>query len=288
MAFAASRIRKLVKEEREDAVRSASAAFRLSAALAVVAAVAAASTAFIPGVLHGTAVMNGSARGTGYVVLGVALPVLLVAMFAGRRGSIRATIVWLGAVAYLLYNAVLFLFATPFNSLFLLYTSMFTLAVWSAVAVLRTLRVEQLGDHFSNRLPVRAIAGYLGLVAILNALVWLSGVVPALISSKEPAFLAGTGLTTNPIYVQDLTFWIPLSLVAAVSIWRRRPWGYVLAGALLIYLVLESTSIAVDQWFGHAADPSSAVASAALVPGFVLLALIGLIPTVFYMRGVQR
>lgn len=289
MALAAARVRNQVKKEADDALRRFSpAAFWLSTALAVVAALAAASTAFIPGVLHGTAVMNGSARGTGYVVLAAALPVLLATMFAARRGSVRATIVWLGAVAYLLYNAVLFLLATPFNSLFLLYTTMFTLALWSAVVLLRTLRVERLGDHFSRHLPVRAIACYLGLVAILNAFVWLSGVVPALISSRQPAFLAGTGLTTNPIYVQDLTFWIPLSLVAAVSIWRRRQWGYVLSGALLVFYVLESISIAVDQWFGHAADPSSTVASATLVPGFLLLALIGLIPIVFYLRGVQR
>jgi len=33
----------------------------------------------------------------------------------------------------------------------------------------------------------------------------------------------------------------------------HRPWGYLLAGAGLAMWVLESTSIAVDQWYGHAA-----------------------------------
>ena len=42
--------------------------------------------------------------------------------------------------------------------------------------------------------------------------------------------------------------------------------------------VLESASIAVDQWYGHAAAPASPVASGALVPAFAVLAAIGLIP----------
>src|SRR6185437_16948979 len=65
---------------------------------------------------------------------------------------------------------------------------------------------------------------------------------------------------------------------AAYWLWRRRPWGYLLAGAGLVMWVLESTSIAVDQWYGHAAAPASPVASGALVPAFAALAVIGLIP----------
>jgi hypothetical protein len=42
--------------------------------------------------------------------------------------------------------------------------------------------------------------------------------------------------------------------------------------------VLESASIAMDQWYGHAAAPASPVASGALVPAFAVLAAIGLIP----------
>jgi hypothetical protein len=42
--------------------------------------------------------------------------------------------------------------------------------------------------------------------------------------------------------------------------------------------VLESASIAADQWYGHAAAPASPVASGALVPAFAALAVVGLIP----------
>ncbi len=90
-------------------------------------------------------------------------------------------------------------------------------------------------------------------------------VVPAVLSGDPPPFLAGTGLPTNPVYVPDLAFWLPLAAAAATWLWRRRPWGYLVVGGLLTMWVIESVGVAVDQWFGHAADPASTVASAAVV-----------------------
>ena len=103
----------------------------------------------------------------------------------------------------------------------------------------------------------------------------------------RPAYLRGTGLTVNVVYVQDLALWLPLLAVAAAWLWRRRPWGYLLAGAGLVMWVLESTSIAVDQWYGHAAAPASPVASGALVPAFAALAVIGLIPAGLLLHGLS-
>lgn len=265
-----------------------SAAFWVSVALAAVAATAAASTLFGSGVLRGTAVMNGSARGTALVALFVAVPLLALSMVAAERGSARALVAGLGAVTYLLYNAVLFLLATPFNRLFLLYVATFALAVWSAATLLHRMDVPAFARRFGPRLPARALATYLAALAALNALAWLVQVVPAVLSDQPPAFLAGTGLTTNPIYAQDLSFWLPLAAVTAWWLWRRQPWGLVIAGALLTYWVIEGIGVAVDQAFGHSADPASAVASAAAVPLFAALAAIGLVPLFFYYRNLDR
>ena len=79
--------------------------------------------------------------------------------------------------------------------------------------------------------------------------------------------------------------WLPLMAVAAAWLWRRRPRGYLIAGAGLVMWVIESVSIAVDQWYGHAADPGSPVASAALVPAFAVLALVGLMPIYYLLSG---
>jgi hypothetical protein len=262
--------------------------YQLSGSLAAIAAIAAAGTALVPGVLRGTAVMNGSARGTALVVLLVAVPALAVAMWFAAHGSARAQIVWLGAIGYILYNSVLFLFMSPFNNLFLVYVAMMSLAIWSAALVIRGVGVESFHERFSAKLPVRAIAVYLLAIVALNFLAWMRAVVPGVLSSSSPAFLDGTGMTTSALYVQDLAFWLPLAAVSAAWLWRREAWGYVIAGAMMVMYEIEAIGVAVDQWMGHAADPASSVASAAAVPMFAVIFVIGLIPLAFYFRNLDR
>jgi hypothetical protein len=263
-------------------------AYWISGALALVTAVATALTFFVPDVLRGTAVMNGSGRGTALVALIIGVPTLVGSMLVVARGSKRGVVVWLGAMAFLLYQSVLLLFATPFNSLFLLYCVMWSLTFWAAVATLRAMDMDELVARFDKTLPVRGIAIFLWVVAALNALAWLGRVIPALFNSARPEFLEGTGLTTNPIYVQDLSFWIPLAAVSAWWLWLRRPWGYVLSGALLVYFVIENITIAVDQYMGHAADPASSVASDVLTPVFAALAVVTSVPLFLYLRHLNR
>jgi hypothetical protein len=257
-------------------------------ALAAVSVAAAAPTFLVDGILTGPPAMNGSARGTALVVLLLAVPVLLAAMPRARRGSARASVVWLAAVAYLLYNAVLFVFATPFNELFLLYVAMLSLSLWSAVALVRSIDVGGLGARVSPRMPVRTLAVYTWLVVGLNTLGWLRDAVPAVLDERPTAFLADTGLTTNPLYVQDLAFWLPLAAAGAWWLWQRRPWGSLVTGTVLTFWVLEAVGVAVDQAFGHAADPSSSVASAATVWGFAALAVIGLVPAYLFHTHLDR
>lgn len=264
------------------------AAYWVSGALGLVAAIAGAITFFVPGVLRGPAVMNGSARGTALVLLLVAVPALTLSMLFAAKGSARAVIAWLGAVAYIVYNSVLFLFATPFNNLFLLYVAMLSLSLWSMAAVLHAIDVPSFARRFSEHLPARAIAAYMLVIVGLNALAWLWQVVPGMLSTTSPKFVGGTGLQTNPVFVQDLAVWLPLMAVAAIWLWHRTSWGYVISGLLLVMYVFEGLGVAADQWFGSTADPTSTVASAAAVPMFLVLAVIGLVPLFFHMENLDR
>ncbi len=262
--------------------RPTGTALGLGWAVAGTAAVTGLVTVAVPGLLRGPAVMNGSARGTALVLLLVGVPVLGWALRAAVRGSARAEVVCLGVLAYVAYNAVLFLFATPFNRAFPLYVALAALTFWAVVAFLAGYDRSAL----PTRLPAGPIAGYLWAVTGLNTLAWLARIVPGLLGT--PTFLDGTGLPTNPVYAQDLAFWLPLYAVVAWLLWRGRDWGYLLGGAVLVMWPIESVGVAVDQWWGHRADPSSPVASAAVVPMFLALAVIGLVPLVAYFRAWRR
>jgi hypothetical protein len=254
----------------------------LCAALAVVVAAAAVPTFFVDGILNGTPVMNGSARGTALTMFALALPVLAVGVVTSTQGSVRGRAALIGALAYLTYNATLLVYATPFNELFLAYVALLGLSLWTLVCALLgplPLIVP------SSRLPARGIAGFILTVVSLNALAWLQFVIPDL-GEDPPGFLEGTGLTTNPIYVQDLAVWLPALAIVAVMLWQRRPSGIFLAGAGLIFWMIEAIGVAVDQWFGHRADPASDVATLGGVVLFVALAGATIVPLVLWLRAV--
>lgn len=161
---------------------------------------------------------------------------------------------------------------------------MLSLALWSAAALVRQTDPAAFNARFDGRLPARGIAGYAFVIAVLNTLVWLRTIVPAMLSDTPPAFLDGSGMTTNPVFVQDLAVWLPLLLVGSWWLWTDRPLGRLVVGALLVLLVLEGVGVATDQWFGATADPGTPFASLAAVPLFAGLAVIGMVPLLVYLR----
>jgi hypothetical protein len=262
--------------------------FLLSGALAVVAAGSGALSLFYPSLLRGASVSTGNLRGTALVILVIGVPVLLGAMAGVARGSARALVLWLGATAYLLYQGVLFCFATPLNSVFLLYVAQLGLGIWTLAALLWHTDRDRLAERIDAGMPLRRIAGLTGTLAVLNGLVWLKRIVPDMFTSNPGSVLDGSGLLTSPVWVQDLAFWIPLMILMAVLMWRRHVWGTVLTGAMLAFFVIECLSIASDQWWGARADAGlPELASMAAVPPFVVAAVLLVLPLLWYLRHID-
>jgi hypothetical protein len=254
----------------------------MSAVLGVVSAVAAAGTILIPDVLSGTAVMNGSARGTALIVLLVAVPTLACSVLTARRGSTRGLAVWLGVVGYLTYNAVMFCLATPFNRLFPLYVAMLSLSIFLLAGL--AIHASAVGRQlFASRSP-RWVAVYIGVVVVLNSLLWLRGVAFAVLAEEPTAFLDGSGLTTNPVYVQDLAFWLPVMGWLAYSVATAPRDRLVLVAGGLVFWVIEGLGVAVDQWMGYRADPTTVWATAGAAWLFVATTLIGVVPAWAVLR----
>ena len=277
-----------VGQDKPPVLARGRAPFLLSGALVVVAAIAAGFSFFSPSLLTGAPVATGCLRGTALVILAAGLPVLVAAMTRTAHNSARGLVVWLGTLAYLLYQAVMFCFATPVNKLFLFYIAYLGLAIWSIVVLLRATDLTGYIARLSPRLPARFIAGFALTLAVLNAYAWLASIIPAVLSTEPSTLVQDTGLLTNPVYVQDLAIWLPLLFTSALATWRRKPWGMLVTGAMLAMFVLESIGIAADQWFGSLAAPLSSAASMSMVPTFTVAAVISAVPLNLYCRNLDR
>jgi hypothetical protein len=255
----------------------------LIAAAAVANALAAGATFFVPDLLTGPAVTNAQARGTSLVMLAIAIPLLVVATWLARRGSWRGLLFAIGSLAYLAYNDFLLLFATPFNPLFLVYVAAMSLTGFALATTIWTTDHAAVAER-CPRVPARGIAIYAWVVAFLNALVWLRTIVPATFAPDPTSFLADSGVATNPVFVQDLTFWLPGAALIGGLLWTRRSLGFVLGGGWLVYGLIEAIGVATDQWLGTIADPGTTQASMEGVALFVAVGLIALVPLFFFFR----
>jgi len=263
------------------------APYVLSIAAVVTAAAASLASLLLPDALRGPAVGIGSLQGTAVAVIAIAVPVLGVSMLMAERGSGRALLTWFGALVFIAYQGVLFLFATPFNAFFHIYVAMLSLSTWSLVALLSRTPVEAIAGQFDPRTHLRIYAGYLVVSVAFFVVMWLRATVPAVLSTEPPAFLEGTGMTTGPGQILDLGFFMPIAGLTAFLAWHRRPWAHILIGGQLVMLAIESASIALDQWFGHRADPTSSLVSVDIVPVFAVLCAVGVAATFAFLRSMS-
>ncbi len=270
---------------RRDGDALVRAAWVVSLLLIPAAGTSAVAALWVPEWLHGPAVMVGSMRGTAAVVAGLALPILVAGMAFAGHGSVAGLAAWIGAVVFIAYQGWMFLFAVPFNGLFLVYVAMFGLASWALVCLAIGAPAGAHVDAFSPTLPARPLAAWMIGSCLGFYALWLKNVVPASFDSAAPAFLAGSGMVTATNYVLDMALFLPFTIVVAIALWRRTAWGLLMGGAMLLMLLLEAVAIAVDQWAGSAADPGSPVASASITPLFLVVALIGLVALGAWYRG---
>jgi hypothetical protein len=96
-------------------------------------------------------------------------------------------------------------------------------------------------------------------------MLWLSGVASAVLAEEPTAFLDGSRLITNPVYVQDLAFWLPVMGWLAHSVSTAPRDRLVLVAGGLDFWVIEGFGVAVDQWMGYRADPTTVWATAGTV-----------------------
>jgi hypothetical protein len=82
----------------------------------------------------------------------------------------------------------------------------------------------------------------LGLVAVWFCLASLAETIPAMCAGQAPSVVADFGTPTYFANAIDLAIALPAFALGIVYLWRRRPFGYVLAGMLLTLVVLVMLS----------------------------------------------
>lgn len=251
-------------------------------ALALLATAAAASGLLVDGVYRGPAATAEMLRAFDLVTLVVA-PALAATTLLARRGRARARLVGAGLVAHLVYTYAYYAFGTGFNDLFLLHVATLATGTVALVLALADLDADAVTRHLAGRARARSVAGMLGVLAASLGLLWSYAAVANAVTGETPAGsrLVETDLVVHLGMALDLVLLVPLYAVAAVLLWRRRPWGLVLASVALVAGVVQQVSYQVALLFQSAAEVPGAVA---FDPGEPVVALFYVVAGVLLLR----
>ena len=240
----------------------------------------AAATGLATDVYRDLPAMVDQARAADLATLLLAVPALAIGLWQARRGSARARLVVAGSLAYLVYTYAIFAFQVVISPVTPVHIAILALAAWALLLDVPALVHETAG--VGDGLPRRTTAGFLALVAILFAGLWLGQIASAITSGTLPAAVADLGLPTSAVYTLDLAFALPLLALAAGLLVRRPARGYPLALAGLVFSVEMALSVfaifAIQASRGELTDASIAVVFAAIATAAAGLAWLGLVP----------
>jgi len=200
--------------------------------------------AFVPGTYERDAVsMAAQGMGQDLVDLFLVVPLLLVSFIFYTRGSRVAALIYGGTLFYILYSFVIYCFGVHFNKLFLHYCVTLGLSVYAFILFMAAIRKEDVGNWFAEA-PVKLVSGYLLFVALVFYTLWLSTLLPALISNTIPRDVEEYGLLVNPVHVVDIAFALPGLILGSVLLWNKRSIGYLIASIALVFMILLTIALA--------------------------------------------
>lgn len=168
------------------------------------------------------------------VILLVAVPALAIGLRYAMRGSLRGRIVWLGALAFMTYMWASIAGQVAFNEFFLGYVVLFALSLFTLIGGTVNADATAIRRALDGELSRRLYAGFLALVAVGLAFLWLSEILPATLAGTAPLVLEELGPQAAHTYLLDLGVVVPALAITAVSLRRNRTWSYVFTGVLLV------------------------------------------------------
>lgn len=247
-------------------------AWWLTLVIAGLTAAAAASGLLIDDLYRDQAVPAAAFRGNDLATLTVGVPLLGLALAGAARGSLRAQLIWLGGLAYSIYNYAYYVYGAAFNDLFLLHAVVFGLSFVALGLLLAGLDIAAIAARIRPGTPVRWISALLMLVAASVTTMWTYYSLRFAATGEPPVdALPMPADRTHLGYALDLTLLVPTLGLAATLLWRRSATGHVLGAATCLYVGLYQVNYLAQKYFVADAVPGQARFDPYILPVFVLL-----------------
>ena len=175
------------------------------------------------------------------VTLVLVVPAALIALPAFRRGSLRASLLVLGLLAYFLYQYAEYAMFWAVGPLYPVHLLTFALALSALVALGSRIDLADLTEHLAETFPRRGVTALGILVVVILGGLWLPVIGRVVLGGEVAGNLDGAVTLVVPAF--DLGILVPFGVFTAVAAWRRLPIGYVLGAVLVVKAIAMPIAI---------------------------------------------
>jgi hypothetical protein len=218
-----------------------------------------------------------------WINLLIGLPLLAGAIYLSVKDSLRGRLLLGGLLFYFFYVYLMATTGYAFNRLFLVYVVIFALSGVAFFLNLHSMDVPRLPERVSSRFPRRLFIAFTFVMGILLIFLWCGRILPIMAQDRLPPELAG--LNTLVSHGIDLGLVVPLLFATGILLWRRSPWGYLLAGVSLSYGLMMCISLPAFIAVPLIQDGKINLFEASPL---IILCIIGLVLSAIFYRNVRE
>jgi hypothetical protein len=213
------------------------------------------------------------------VNLVIGLPILLGSLWLARRGKLVGLLLWPGALFYVFYTYIIYIFTMPLNVPFLLHLTLVTSSAYAMIGLVASIDGRAVERRLTGAVPERAGGGVLAGLGIL-------------IFARVVAVLVGALISRAPVAAVELALHVsdfmlaPAWVIGGVLLWRREPLGYVTGLGLLF----QASMLFIGLIVVLILRPLMIGAPFALIDVLVVfvMGLVCFVPLALFVRGAAR
>jgi hypothetical protein len=210
------------------------------------------------------------------VNLFIGLPILLGSMWLARRGNLSGLLLWPGALFYVFYTYLVYVFSIPFSVAFLMHLTLVTMSGYALIGLIASIDGKAIQHRLAGTVSERAGGGVLvGLGILFFARV--IGVMVSALVRQTPVAAAELALNVTDFIIS------PMWIIGGVLLWRRETLGYVTGLGLLF----QASMLFIGLIFILLLRPFITAAQFGLIDVLVVfvMGLVCFIPSALFVRG---
>lgn len=256
---------------------------RLSIILIVLSAIVSFGGIFVNNIYRDNELIKAVWLGNDIVTLFIVIPIMIGALFFSLRNSLKAQLIWMGTLWYMVYNYIFYMYGAAFNKFFLLYVIIFTLSVYALMLVLMKIDIKSLKQKISSKIPVKWISSFMLFFAIFIGGLWITQYLIFVFTNEIPIGITQTDNPAGVIFATDLSFLVSTLIVGAVLLRKRELWGYIISIISMTKCILYPFVLVIG---GIIAYQRTGIWDS-LIPLYILLWIGCLLAYIYLLKGIE-